>query len=174
MQKFGIIVTVSLISLIAVCCGPSIRAPKLGGGRKVLLQVYVDRGLEGKTPDQQNQHNQLGEYMELNLREMAADFGYETQQIASPDAFTPGDATYLLSIKVVNYNPGSKAARLLVGFGAGSASLDTHYDLIATDHQAIFSKDHGRASSKDWRNICRRLNKDMLIAISEKLHTVVH
>ena len=105
---------------------------------------------------------------------MAADFGYETQQIASPDAFTPGEATYLLIIKVVNYNPGSKAARMLVGFGAGSAALDTHYDLITSDKQTIFSKDHGRASSKDWRNICRRLNKDMLIAVSEKLQTVVH
>jgi hypothetical protein len=57
----------------------------------------------------------------------------------------------------------------MVGFGAGSASLDTHYELIGPEKQPILTKDHGRASSKDWDNICRRLNQDMLVVISQTL-----
>ena len=49
--------------------------------------------------------------------------GYQSRALGLNETFKPAPNTYLLSIKVLKYNPGSKAARMLVGYGAGAVSL---------------------------------------------------
>jgi hypothetical protein len=46
--------------------------------------------------------------------------GYSARQIDSRSEFDPSSGEYLLPVKVIKYNPGSKAARILVGFGKNS------------------------------------------------------
>ncbi len=154
------------VVLLAAGCGSKIIAPTTPDGGRVSLAVYFDRGLEGKTEDQQNQLNQLGDWMEADLVRMYNQYGYKVEQITSPDQYTPTPGHYFLSVTTVNYNPGSKAARMMVGMGAGSASLDTHYELKDQEGKVLITKEHGRASSKNWTHIARQLNLDMLVEIT--------
>ena len=94
------------------------------------VQVLFDRGLEGKTEDEKNQLNQVGERLEAYVIEIFADNGVSAVKIPSRDKFDPATGQYLLTVKMVRYNPGSKAARILVGMGAGATSLDLHYELF--------------------------------------------
>jgi len=125
------------------------------------VQVVIDRGLEGKTDDQKNQLNQVGERLEAYVIEIFADNGVTATMIPSRDKFDPVAGQYLLIVKMVNYNPGSKAARMLVGLGAGATSLDLHYELFGAEKAPLLSKDHGRGSSRDWTYLCRTLGKDI-------------
>jgi len=156
-----------------MACGPTIVAPKAPDGSQVEIVVYFDRGLAGKTEDQQTQLNQLSDWMENNLVEMYTDVGYAVQKITALEQYTPGPGRYLLTVATVNYNPGSKAARMLVGFGAGSAALDTHYEFKGENGKSMIAKDHGRPSGRDWKHIAKALNQDMLMEITRLLGGVV-
>jgi len=72
-------------------------------------------------------------------------------------------------VKIIKYNPGSKAARMLVGFGAGSASLDLRFEVYGEGPQPLLVKDHGRGSSRDWQFVCRTLSKDLVKFMGEAL-----
>ena len=166
------ITCVLFVGFLAMGCGAAIKAPVGANGQKVALSVLFDRGLDGKTEDQANQLNQLSDYMVPNLMDQLKNAGYDAVLIEAADAFQPAADTYLLSIKLTNYNPGSKAARMVVGFGAGSCSLDLHYELKGQGDAPMLSKDHGRASSNDWDKIARELNRDILIAVTNKLSSL--
>ncbi len=131
------------------------------GKRDYTVSVVFDRGLDGKTQDQQNQLNQVGERLEAYVLEIFGDNGVKAEKIASREVFDPAKTHYLLTIRMVNYNPGSKAARMLVGLGAGATSLDIHYELFSADKTQLLAKDHGRGSSRDWTYVCRTLGKDI-------------
>ena len=96
--------------------------------------------------------------------------GYEAKLIQNLDEFVAGPDTYLLTAKIKDYNPGSKAARMVVGFGAGSCSMDIHIELFGADNKQIFAKDDHVASGRDWRNVARKLNENILKAIDEVLN----
>lgn len=125
------------------------------------VQVVIDRGLEGKTQDEQNQLNQVGERLEAYVIEIFADNGVTATMIPSREKFDPATAQYLLTVKMVRYNAGSKAARMLVGMGAGATSLDIHCELFGTEKDPLWAKDLGRGSSRDWTYLCRTLGKDI-------------
>jgi hypothetical protein len=95
--------------------------------------------------------------------------GFKAREITARDQFKAGPDEYLLTIKIVKYNPGSKAARIVVGFGAGSCSLDLHYDLFGTEKDPVLSKDDGVGSGLEWTRCIRKLNENMLTAINGKL-----
>lgn len=159
----------TLAALVALGCGPGFRAPAAPSGGSMTLSVVFDRGLDGKTEDQQNQLNQLGEWMEQDLLRMARQGGYDARLVGPGDQLELGPGHYLLHILFVNYNPGSKAARMLVGFGAGSAALDIHYELRGAGQAVVLAQDHGRASAKDWNYIARKVNQDVMIAVSDAI-----
>lgn len=138
--------------------------------KPVTIQVLFDRGLEDKTEDQKNQINQLSDYFEKDFCELFAKAdGFSVMRVTSRDQFDPASGQYLLTVKTVRYNPGSKAARMMVGLGAGATSLDVHYELFGADAQPIVAKDHGRGSSRDWKYVCKALNKDLLAAVKTAL-----
>jgi len=158
------------IALWAWGCGASIKAPTMAGGKKITIQVLSDRGItEGMPQDMVDQRNQLGQWMENDLIDILKDAGYEAAVIQKREEFKAEAGKYLLAVKIVKYNPGSKAARMVVGFGAGAASLDTHYDLFGDAADPILAKDHGVGSGRDWNYCARKLNEDMTKAVSDKL-----
>lgn len=91
--------------------------------------------------------------------------GYDARIFESRNEFRKGEGEYLLHVSLIKYNPGSKAARIIVGFGAGSASLDIHYELISPREKLLLSKDDGCGTSLDWQRIARKLNENILAAI---------
>jgi hypothetical protein len=132
--------------------------------------VLVDRGLDGKTPEEQNQLNQLGEFQQTNLIAALKNAGYNASVITSAAEFQPSEGLYMLKVTVTKYNPGSKAARMMVGFGAGTTSLDLHYELFSTDPaKPMYAKDHGRASSVDWPKLVRTVDSEMIADVTNQL-----
>jgi hypothetical protein len=133
------------------------------------MAVLFDRGLEGKNQDQQNQLNQLGDFFEGYLLAQFNRAGYATTKISVRDQFQAAPGKYLLTVKTVSYNPGSKAARIVVGFGAGATSLNVHFELYGEGAQPLVTKDHGRGSSRDWQFVCRALSKDLVGFVGDAL-----
>lgn len=155
-KSFHFALLLLLLGLLVLPAGLSAREKK-----DYKVQEVIDRGLEGKTQDEKNQLNQVGERLEAYVIEIFADNGVTATMIPSRDKFDPATAQYLLTVKMVRYNAGSKAARIVVGFGAGATSLDIHYELFGAEKDPLLTKDHGRGSSRDWTYLCRTLGKDI-------------
>jgi len=162
----GLALLLALGALVA--CG-SVQAPRGPNGEPLVIELFIERGLEGHDEIGQGQLTELGDYLERDITERLTGAGYEVAAAASPAAATPGPGRYLLSIEILEYNPGSKAARVMVGFGAGTASLDLHYELRGEDPAPLISEDYGRASSKDWDDIVRRLDEDIVVHVTDVL-----
>ena len=136
------------------------------------IYVMSDRktGTEGLTEKQIQQHNQVFDWPERDMVNLLVKRGgYKSEVLMSRDAFKPGPGNYLLVTRIVRYNPGAKAARMIVGFGAGAVSLDTHYELYGQGKEPLLSKDHGVGSGREWLNCCRKLNEQMLDAVKARL-----
>lgn len=136
--------------------------------------VYVlsdhTTGEENLTEKQVQQHDQVFAWMERDMVNLLVKRGgYKAEVIQSRDAYKPAPGSYLLVTRIVRYNPGVKAARMIVSFGAGAASLDTHYELYGEGKEPLLAKDHGVGSGREWMNCCRKLNEQMLAAINGTL-----
>lgn len=164
---------VSLLLVLFVCgcaASPKVKAPTRAGGGGYAIAVLSDRGVTPELdPDRASQYNQVGAWMEQDLLHMLRKAGYQARLIGSRGEFSGADGEYLLSVRIVTYRSGSKAARIIVGFGAGATSLDTHYELYGAGPQPLLAEDHGVGSSIDWYQVVQKLNQQMVDAVSRKL-----
>jgi len=145
------------------------RAFAEGKGKLGAIQVLFDRGLEGKTEEQAKQYNQVGEYFEPYFIKLFTKGGYTVTKIASRDQFDAASGAYLLTVKTANYNPGSKAARMWVGMGAGATTMKIHFELFGAEKDALLVKDQERGSSRDWQFLCTKLSADALEQVKATL-----
>jgi len=136
-------------------------------GKKPKMNVLMDMGGDGLTQAQIDQREQLNDFMGKDLVRMLNKAGYEASLIENRNQYTKG--TYLLKVTIIRYNAGSKAARIVVGFGAGAVSLDTRFELFAPGGNLVVSDEHGVGSSMDWTSCARKLNKQTVEAVSGKL-----
>ena len=136
-------------------------------GKKPIINVLMDIGDDGLTQVQTDQREQLNDFMGKDLVRMLSKAGYEANLIGNRNHYTKG--TYLLKVTIIKSNPGSKAARIVVGFGAGAVSLNTRYELFAPGGNLMVSDEHGVGSSMDWTSCARKLNKQTVQAVSGKL-----
>ncbi len=170
MKRIMTVLLLLFAGLVVGCAGPKVKAPQMGGGGQYTILVLADRGIgpdfESRRADQ---YGQIGRWMERDLLRMLKSAGYNGRQISSRDQFVAVPGTFLLTLRIVDYNPGSKAARMLVGFGAGTTSLDTHYQLFGTAAEPLLDKEHGVASSIEWTKVVQTLNQRMVDAVSERL-----
>jgi hypothetical protein len=128
------------------------------------IAVTLDPGGE------QRENRQMAERMRNDLKNvLERRGGYKVRLIDSAEAFKQDQGEYLLNVKIVRYRSGSKAARIIVGFGAGSAALDIHYELLDPRGRSLLSKDDGVGTSLDWQRLARKLNENMLAAIQQRL-----
>ena len=134
-------------------------APVYASGERIAILV-----------DSQEQNKatlQMAERLEKDLKNILRKRGgYDTRILESRTDFRKGEGEYLLNVTLVKYKPGSKAARIIVGFGAGSASLDIHYELFSPREKLLLSKDDGCGTSLDWQRIARKLNENILAMIT--------
>ncbi len=118
----------------------------------------------------QRENRQLAERMKNDLKNvLERRGGYKVRLLGAADEFKQGQGEYLLDVRIVRYRSGSKAARLVVGFGAGAASLDIHYEFTDPQGRKMVSKDDGVGTSLDWQRLARKLNENMLAAIQQSL-----
>jgi hypothetical protein len=148
----------SVLCAVALC-GPSIPAAHAADKN---IQIVFDRGAEGLDAGHARERNQLGEFMDQDLVRVFARFskqGYKAQLIGSAAEFKPAPGSYLLNVKITEYNAGSKAARMIVGFGAGGMTLKVKIELLDGAGKSLLGKEESAFSGREWRNIARKVNE---------------
>jgi hypothetical protein len=111
--------------------------------------------------------------MEGDLVDILNKTGYQATR--TEDAtLQAGPGRYLLRLKISNYNAGSKAARMLVGWGAGAAQLDTHFELVADGGAVAVAGDPSVASGRDWKNAARKVNLQTVDSVNARIKQGVH
>ena len=176
MRRFWTIAVGLVVMLAAgLACKEKTKATTLAGGEKISICVLSDRGkTSAMTEDQRKSRDQVGEIMEPDLIRILNSAGYEAKLVQKSDECSLGKGKYLLKVTIVSYNPGSKAARILVGYGAGATSQNNHYELIGEGGKTILAYDDGVGSSRDWRNSIRKLNENTSERITQKLNEELH
>jgi hypothetical protein len=162
-KTFTLLCSLALLALPS-CAGQ--RAARAADGSAYTLEVYFDRNSAAKNTEQ---IGQVVSFMEPDLREILQSTGYQVVQSTNPEAFVPGPNKFLLIIKIVNYNPGSKAARMLVGFGAGSLVLDTQHLLYSGPGQLLFQGTGSVGSARDWEYAARKINQQVTKEVTNAL-----
>ncbi len=135
----------------------------------ILFDNGVNETLEAR---QAKAQTQLSDWMENDLVKVFARYtkaGYQAKLIENRKDFTPQPDNYLLTVKIIKYHAGSKAARAFVGYGAGGVSLKINYKLFAKGANAILTNDDEIFSGRSWLNAARKLNENMAKAVTEKL-----
>jgi len=171
MKRF--ILSLALLSTLAlVACGGGRTgsAATMPDGSRIAIMVHTDEGLPpDAAPDRVQQVQQLSTWMENDLLAILDKTGYAASRVEDPN--TPaGPGRYVLRVKITDYNAGSKAARMLVGFGAGAAVLNTHYELIGEGGTPLVAGDPSVGSGRDWKNSARKINLQTVDAVNTQLH----
>ena len=120
MRASIVTLTVAVLALSAVACGPGLNAPKLADGQKIALFVLPDRNISADMDEAKAKgRTQMSEYFEADLKNVLVKHGYDVQLITAADQFTPGPNKFLLDVKVSSYHPGDKGARIAGAFVGG-------------------------------------------------------
>ncbi len=152
-------------------CATASNAPRTMTGEKIRIAVLSDRGDPNAMEARQWQYRtEVGTYMERDLINRLNRTGYDARLIQSESEYVPAADSYLLITEIRKYNPGSSAARIVVGFGAGSCSLDMHYT-VRNGAQVLQSWDDGIGTSMDWRRLAVALNDKLARKFNAELLT---
>jgi hypothetical protein len=158
---------------LAMAVGIAVLAVVLSAGAVFAggkLSVVIDRGIESSFTDKQvKNRNQCGEFMEKDLLNVLEIAGIDAELIKSKADYKAGEGTHLLVVRIKEYNPGSAAARIMVGFGAGATSMKTRYELFGSGTTPLVAEDLGLGSSIDWRKVIRKLDEQTVDGVRGKL-----
>ena len=141
--------------------------PPVSGSKNLKISVLMDIGDVDQAQAKIDQREQVNDWMGRDLVNMLNKAGYEASLIENSAQYKKG--TYLLKVTIIKYNAGSKAARIIVCYGAGTVSLDTTYGLFAPEGNRILSDEHGVGSGRDWTFCARKLNTQTVDAVKGKL-----
>ncbi len=137
------------------------------------IAILFDNGVNNSLPERQvKSQTQLADWMQNDLIRVFGRYaksGYQAKLIEKRQDFTPQSNQYLLKVKIIEYRPGSKAARMMVGYGAGGVALKIQYELSANGNTAILKNDDSTFSGREWMNAARKLNQNIAKAVIEKL-----
>lgn len=171
MKKLLIMAIVFFMTAIVVGFTNPVKAAEKSA--QTTISVLFDNGVtESLSARQAKAQTQIADYMDDDLARVFGRYakaGYEARLIEKRSDFTAKPNNYLLTVKITDYNPGSKAARIIVGYGAGGVSLKIHYELFANSGNAILTKDDGVFSGIEWMRAARKLNENMAKAVTEKI-----
>ena len=164
--------TFSLASLsLALVLAGCHHTPRAGqaqpSGRTVVnlrqqLDVLVEEGNPAEMEARQYQYRlEVRNYMERELPRRLARYGFEARVLRQRSEYAgAAGGRHLLVVHYDSYNPGSSAARVVVGFGAGAASLDMSMTLFQGDAAPQTWKD-GCGTSGHWSRIVNKLDDNM-------------
>lgn len=157
------IIVLLMLLLPLVGCNQPQKAAVQANGNQYVVKFLIDAGVTSDLTAQQAQgQRQVASWMEHDLLQLLTRAGYTAAPINSSADFKGGSGAYLLQVRIANYNPGSKAARMLVGYGAGAASLDIEYQIYNGQQKQVANRNDGVGSGRDWTYCCRTLNERMI------------
>ncbi len=134
----------------------------------ILFDNGVGAGMEAR---QAKSQTSLGNWMAPDLVRVFGRYakqGYTAELLEKRQEYKAKPGNYLLIVKITEYKPGSKAARMVVGYGAGGVTLKIHYELF-DGSKSILANDDAVFSGREWINAARKLNEKTAKAVSEKL-----
>jgi hypothetical protein len=163
-KHLGLVVGIAVLALV-LSAGAVFAGSKAGK-----MFVVIDRGIDSSMDERQvKSRDQVGDWMETDLLRLLEKAGFDAQLIRERSEYKTGEGNYLLKVKITDYNPGSKAARIVVGFGAGATSMKTHYELFSGGSSPIHSDDLGVGSGRDWRNVIRKIDEQTVKGVKENV-----
>jgi hypothetical protein len=157
---------VAVVASLSGCAG-GLSAARGKTGGPITIELAFEQNPTARNPEQ---IAQLVEWMAPDLQRILTRAGYNVIAQPNANAFQPAPDHYLLFIHIVNYNAGSKAARMLVGFGAGTLTLDTNNELYAGPGQLVMRSNGATGSSRDWNAAARRINEQVAREITVALN----
>ena len=128
------------------------------------IDILIEPGDSAQlTPKQVEQRLDLKNYMVRTLPVKLGRHGIEGRIIGEKDDYA-GEGRQLLVVRYERYNPGATAARSIVGFGAGAASLDISCELLDGDRQILAWED-GCGTSEHWQRLVNKLNDNTVLKL---------
>ena len=128
------------------------------------IDVLIETGDPAQlTPKQVEQRADLKNYMVRTLPVKLGRHGIEGRIIADKSEYA-GGGRQLLVVRYERYNPGATAARMIVGFGAGAASLDISCELLDGTQQLLAWED-GCGTSEHWQRLINKLNDNTVLKL---------
>lgn len=170
LRSLAYLALISTLTLVACGGGRTGSAAKMPDGSAIAVLVHLDRGLPpDATPERIEQVDQLASWMEDDLLAILTKTGYAATRVADPNT-AAGPGRYVLRVRIKDYNAGSKAARMMVGFGAGAAVLRTHFELMGGAETPLVAGDPDVGSGRDWKNAVRKVNLQTVDAVNATLN----
>jgi hypothetical protein len=171
MKRLLIVAAVFLaVSSVIAFVSPARAAEK---SAQTTICVLFDNGVgENLEARQAKAQTQLAGWMKEDLVRVFARYakaGYGAKVIEERRDFESLPNNYLLTVKITEYRPGSKAARAFVGYGAGGVILKIHYEFFGAGAKAILNKDDSVFSGREWTNAARKLNENMAKTVTGEL-----
>ncbi|OEU60450.1 MAG: hypothetical protein BA870_12235 [Desulfuromonadales bacterium C00003094] len=164
-----LVLFVLFITMVSGCV--TTRAPKQATGAATsdgMISVLSLRGdTSSMTQDQIVELQRVGTWMDRDIIKQLKRVGYSAKLLKSRRDFS--GAGHLLIIDVDKFNPGNRAARVFVGFGAGAASLDLDYQLINSRNKRVAQWKDGVGSSKGGTYCAQTLNRNAIEQLKGKL-----
>lgn len=135
------------------------RQPRASSLARLKLDVLIDEGNPAEMNEKQyGFRKELRAYMERDLPRKMARQGLDMRLLTSLSQNTgTAGSPPLLIIRYEAYNPGSSAARMWVGYGAGAASLDISLSLCNEGKEIQGWKD-GCGTSQHWSRLINTLD----------------
>lgn len=145
-----------LLTLVTGC-----RSARVAAGPRRALDVLIEEGKPGEMEERQYRYRtEVRDYMQRELPRRFARYGIDARMIRDRGGYAPEGGRHLLVVKYLSYNPGSSAARIVVGFGAGAASLNIQASLY-DGQQEILSWQDGCGTSGHWSRLVNKLDANM-------------
>ncbi len=128
------------------------------------IDILIEPGDSAQlTPKQFEQRLDLKNYMVRTLPVKLGRHGIEGRIIGEKSDYD-GEGRQLLIVRYERYNPGATAARMIIGFGAGAASLDISCELLDGDRQLLAWED-GCGTSEHWQRLVNKLNDNNVLKL---------
>jgi len=140
-------------------------AAAITGGHISVLSLRGDTS--SMTQDQINELQRVGTWMDRDIIKQLKRAGYSPKLLNSRKEFN--GSGYLLIIDVDKFNPGNRAARAFIGFGAGASSLDLDYQLLDGQNKKVMQWKDGVGSSKGGTYCAQTLNRNTIKRLKGKL-----
>lgn len=123
--------------------------------------LSLSDGINESNPDIERELRLTLEWMDRDLVKLFRESGFQPLLLKEMGEYRT-DQGKLLIVNVERFNPGSKAARAFVGFGAGAASLDLAYKLLDERGALLAEWRDGVGSSKGPTYCAQTLNRRAL------------
>lgn len=168
---YGFAIALAFSGLMACASRP--KAPTTPSGQRLAVMVFLDRTVPPETdPAKAQQLQQVNDFLEPDLVAVLRDSGYEAASVTSVDSAGAGaPGRYTLRVRITDYNGGSMAARMAIGFGAGSARLATEFELLGPSGQSyITGAPQSSTGRTDWRRTVRKVDQEIVAAVNVRLN----